>query len=81
MRDLGNRGEVMRPTCMMPACVSSEPSSFARSTGIWPGVRRAGLPKAEPAADAGPAAPQAPLLIEVQKGYSAKRELHAAQVR
>jgi hypothetical protein len=52
-RDLGNRGDVMRPTCMMPACVSSEPSSFARSTGIWPGVRRAGLPKAEPAADVG----------------------------
>jgi hypothetical protein len=25
--------------------------------GMWPGVRRAGLPKAKPAADAGPAAP------------------------
>jgi len=27
---------------------------------VWPGVRRAGLAKAEPGADAGPAAPQAP---------------------
>jgi hypothetical protein len=27
---------------------------------VWPGVRRAGLPEAEPGADAGPAAPQAP---------------------
>src|SRR6266496_6056961 len=26
---------------------------------MWPGVRRAGLPRAEPAADAGPAAPHA----------------------
>ena len=26
--------------------------------GVWPGVRRAGLPKAEPGADAGPAAPR-----------------------
>jgi hypothetical protein len=30
---------------------------------MWPGVRRAGRPTAEPGADAGPAAPQAPLLI------------------
>src|SRR6266702_2696723 len=31
---------------------------------MWPGVRRAGLPKAEPGADAGLAAPRAaPLLI------------------
>jgi hypothetical protein len=29
-----------------------------------PGVRRAGPPRPEPAADAGPAAPQAPLLIQ-----------------
>ncbi len=27
---------------------------------VWPGVRRAGLGEAEPGADAGPAAPQAP---------------------
>ena len=27
---------------------------------VWPGVPRAGLAKAEPGADAGPAAPQAP---------------------
>jgi len=25
---------------------------------VWPGVRRAGLPEAEPGADAGPAAPR-----------------------
>jgi hypothetical protein len=31
-----------------------------RSLRVRPGVRRAGLPKAEPGADAGPAAPQAP---------------------
>ncbi len=32
----------------------------------WPGVRRAGRPTAEPGADAGPAAPQAPRLIQVR---------------
>jgi hypothetical protein len=31
-----------------------------RACKVWPGVRRAGLPKAEPGAGAGPAAPQAP---------------------
>ena len=31
---------------------------------VWPGVRRAGRSTAEPGADAGPAAPQAPRLIQ-----------------
>ena len=30
------------------------------ANALWPGVRRAGLPEAEPGADAGPAAPKAP---------------------
>ncbi len=30
------------------------------AVAVWPGLRRAGLPKAEPGAGAGPAAPQAP---------------------
>jgi hypothetical protein len=33
-----------------------EPPLFAGPGDAWPGVRRAGLPKAEPGADAGPAA-------------------------
>ena len=36
--------------------------SLMRGLRLWPGVRRAG-PKAKPAADVGPAAPQAPRLI------------------
>jgi len=31
-----------------------------RCQRVWPGVRRAGRSTAEPGADAGPAAPQAP---------------------
>ena len=36
--------------------------------GVGPGVRRAGLPKAKPAADAGPAAPQGAALIKERPG-------------
>jgi hypothetical protein len=36
------------------------------SSGVWPGVRRAGLPEAEPGADAGPAAPRGAALIKVR---------------
>jgi len=35
-------------------------SLWSTRSGKWSGVRRAGLAKAEPGADAGPAAPQAP---------------------
>ena len=41
--------------------------------GVGPGVRRAGLPKAKPSADAGPAAPQgAALIIDTAKFGNAK---------
>ena len=35
-------------------------AALSASCVVWPSVRRAGLSKAEPGADAGPAAPQAP---------------------
>jgi hypothetical protein len=35
-------------------------ASWITGPRMWPGVRRAGLAKAEPGADAGPAAPQSP---------------------
>ena len=48
---------------------------------VWPGVRRAGVPKAEPGADAGPAAPQAPLLIIITGDFgNASRQAAAIAI-
>ncbi len=40
-----------------PVCHSRMSRLINVRVGVWPGVRRAGLLKAEPGADAGPAAP------------------------
>jgi hypothetical protein len=39
-------------------CMSEAALIWRPRPGRWPGVRRAGLPKAKPGADAGPAAPR-----------------------
>jgi hypothetical protein len=41
---------------------------------VRPGVRRAGRPTAEPGADAGPAAPQAPRLIYIWLNSATQRD-------
>jgi hypothetical protein len=43
---------------------------------VWPGVRQAGLVKAEPGADAGPGAAQRRRLMRSIRDYSAENGLH-----
>ena len=43
-------------TAPFPACLTNEPLMIWVTAVVWPGVRWAGLPKAKPTADAGPAA-------------------------
>jgi hypothetical protein len=45
---------------------------------VWPGVRRAGLPRPEPGADAGPAAPQGATLIQERLNSAVHMDCTAA---
>src|SRR4029077_9299380 len=54
-----NRAARKTPSPLYPACVPMSRSGL-RACVVGPGVRRAGRSTAEPGADAGPAAPQAP---------------------
>ena len=54
-----------RETLLVPeGAARIEPSLICMSCGQWPGVRWAGLPEAEPAADAGPAVPRSGAALE-----------------